>query len=72
MMRVVSVVLGLIPLAGVAWTILQGTSTTVDSPIMSLILLALSENFFLNAYWEMRHRVSSSKRAKALSVQKTS
>ena len=31
MMRVVSVVLDLIPLAGVAWTILQGTSTTLTA-----------------------------------------
>jgi hypothetical protein len=44
----------------------------LDGPFMSLILLALSGNFFLNAYWEMRHRVSNSKRAKAPSVQKTS
>lgn len=39
---VLSVVLGIIPLLGVAWTIKQGTITSVDGLFTSLILLALS------------------------------
>jgi hypothetical protein len=49
-----SVVLGIIPLLGVAWTIKQGTITTVDGLFVSLILLALSGIFFFNAAMELR------------------
>lgn len=52
-MVVLSVVLGIIPLLGVAWTIKQGTITTVDGLFASLILLALSGIFFLNAGMEL-------------------
>ena len=57
---VLSVVLGLIPLAGVAWIFMSGMITlsppaaTVDGLFMTLILLTLSACFLLNAYWEMR------------------
>lgn len=51
---VLSVVLGIIPLLGVAWTIKQGTITTVDGLFTSLILLALSGIFFFNAAMELR------------------
>ena len=54
MMLVVSIVMGIIPLLGIAWTIVTGTITTVDGLFMSLILLTLSGVFFLNAYWELR------------------
>jgi hypothetical protein len=33
---------------------MNGTITTVDGLFMSLILLALSGFFFLNAFWECR------------------
>jgi hypothetical protein len=47
-------VLGVLPLAGIAWTLMSGMITTVDGLFMSLILLTLSGVFMLNAYWEMR------------------
>ena len=56
MMVALSVVLGLIPLAGVVWTILNGTITTVDGLFMSIILLTLSGILFLNAYLEARKK----------------
>jgi hypothetical protein len=52
MMLVLSVVLGLIPLAGIAWTIQNGIITTVDGLFMSIILLALSGILFWNALME--------------------
>jgi hypothetical protein len=54
MMLVLSVVLGLVPLAGVAWTVVNGNITTVDGLFMSLILLTLSGILFLNVYLETR------------------
>ena len=54
MMLALSIVLGILPLVGVAWTLLNGMITTVDGLFMSLILLTLSAVFLLNAYWEMR------------------
>lgn len=56
MMLVISIVLGIVPLFGIAWTIATGTITTVDGLFMTLILLTLSGVFFLNAYWELRDR----------------
>jgi len=58
MMLVISIVMGIVPLLGIAWTIATGTVTTVDGLFMSLILLTLSAVFFLNAYWELRDRGS--------------
>jgi hypothetical protein len=60
MILVLSLVLGLLPLGGVAWILMSGMitlwppSATVDGLFMSLILLTLSGCFFLNVYWEMR------------------
>jgi hypothetical protein len=54
MMLALSLVLGILPLLGVAWTLVNGMITTVDGLFMSLILLTLSGVFMLNAYWEMR------------------
>jgi hypothetical protein len=56
MMLVISIVMGIVPLLGIAWTIATGTITTVDGLFMSLILLTLSAVFFLNVYWELRDR----------------
>jgi uncharacterized membrane protein len=56
MMLAISVVLGIVPLFGIAWTIVTGTIKTQDGLFMSLILLTLSGVFFLNAFWEMRDR----------------
>jgi hypothetical protein len=55
-MLVISILMGIIPLLGIAWTIVTGTVTTVDGLFMSLILLTLSAVFFLNAFWELRDR----------------
>ena len=52
----VSIVLAVIPLAGIAWIVVAGTVTTVDGLFMSLILLSLSGIFLLNAFWELRDR----------------
>jgi len=54
MMLALSLVLGILPLLGVVWTLMNGMITTVDGLFMSLILLTLSGIFMLNAYWEMR------------------
>jgi hypothetical protein len=51
-----SILLGLIPLAGIAWIIVSGTLTTVDGLFESLIMLSISGVFFLNALWELRDR----------------
>jgi hypothetical protein len=62
MMLVLSLVLGIVPLLGIAWIFISGMisiwppSATVDGLFMSLILLSLSACFLLNAYWEMRDR----------------
>ncbi len=60
MILVLSLVLAVLPLAGVAWILASGMitlwppSATVDGLFMSLILLTLSACFLLNVYWEMR------------------
>src|SRR6266568_3691058 len=54
MTLLLSVILGILPLLGIAWTVQSGTITTVDGLFMSLILLALSGILFLNAYWQFR------------------
>lgn len=54
MMLFFSVLLGLLPLGGIAWTVANGTIFTVDGLFMTLILLTLSGLFFLNAFWECR------------------
>ncbi len=46
MMLVLSVVLGLVPLAGIGWTVENGMIATVDGLFMSIIMLALSGIFF--------------------------
>ena len=59
---VLSLVLGIVPLIGVAWIFvsqmitLSPFSVTMDGLFMTLILLTLSACFLLNAYWEMRDR----------------
>ena len=62
MILVLSLVLGILPLAGVAWIFASGMitlvppSATVDGLFMTLILLTLSACFLLNAFWEARDR----------------
>jgi hypothetical protein len=54
LMLLVSILLGIIPLAGIAWILVAGSITTVDGMFMSLILLTLSGIFFLNVLLELR------------------
>jgi hypothetical protein len=61
MMLVLSVVLGLVPLAGIVWTIQNGMITTVDGLFMSIILLALSGILFLNVFLEARKKFTLKK-----------
>lgn len=56
MFLLLSILLGLIPLAGIAWIIVAGSITTVDGLFMSLILLTLSGIFFLNVFFELNDR----------------
>jgi hypothetical protein len=60
-MLLISILLGLLPLAGIAWIILDRAITSVDGLFMSLILLTLSGIFFLNVLWELRDRGLSGK-----------
>jgi hypothetical protein len=69
MMLVLSIVLGLVPLMGVAWIVLKASVTTVDGLFMSLILVTLSSILFLNVYLEIRGRL---KKSAAPPAQKTS
>lgn len=55
-MLLISLVLGLIPIAGIVWIIAAGSITTVDGLFMSLILLTLSGVFLFNAFCELGDR----------------
>jgi hypothetical protein len=55
-MLLISILLGLIPLAGIGWIIVSGTLTTVDGLFESIIMLSISGVFFLNVFWELRDR----------------
>ncbi|HXR14875.1 MAG TPA: hypothetical protein VN777_01590 [Terriglobales bacterium] len=68
MMLVLSVILGIVPLIGVAWIVLKASVTTVDGLFMSLILLTLSGILFLNAYLDVRGRLKAN--SSALPAQK--
>ncbi len=54
LMLILSLVLGILPLLGIVWTMMNGMITTVDGLFLALILLTLSGVFMLNAFWEMR------------------
>jgi hypothetical protein len=55
-MLVLSILLALIPLAGIAWIVITRSLASVDGLFMSLILLTLSGVFFLNVLFEMDGR----------------
>jgi len=59
-MLLLSIVLGVIPLLGIVWTVMNGTVTTVDGLFLSLILLALSGILFLNVFLEIRTKLKKS------------
>jgi hypothetical protein len=69
MMLVLSILLGMVPLLGIARIVINGTITTVDGIFMSLIMLALSGILFLNVYLEARKKFILKKAPRA---QKTS
>jgi hypothetical protein len=69
MILLLSLVLGIVPLLGVAWIFLSGMITlspfsiSMDGLFMTLILLTLSACFLLNAFWEMRDKGLIGKKA---------
>jgi hypothetical protein len=68
MLLIVSVILTLLPLLGIAWFLVSGNLTTVDGLFMSLILLTISGVFAMNALWELqrqRRRSAFMKQARA-------
>jgi len=72
MMLILSIVLGILPLLGVVWVLMNGLIATVDGMFLSLILLTLSGVFMLNAYWEMRDSgMLPKKKAAAATATKT-
>lgn len=56
MSLLLSLVLGIVPLAGIACIIIRGSILNVDGLFMSLILLTVSGIFFLNVSLELRDR----------------
>jgi hypothetical protein len=54
LMLLLSLLLGLLSLAGIAWIIIVGSLLSVDGLFMSLILLTLAGIFFLNVLLECR------------------
>lgn len=68
MLLIISAVLAVLPLLGIAWFVISGNITTVDGLFMSLILLTMSGIFAANAFWEFqrqRRRSAFLKQAKA-------
>ena len=55
-MLLLSILLGLIPLAGIGWIVVSGTLTTVDGLFECLIMLSISGVCFLNVFWELKDR----------------
>lgn len=53
-MLLLSLLLGILAVAGIAWIILVGSILSVDGLFMSLILLTLAGIFFLNVFLECR------------------
>jgi len=56
MLLLISILLAVLPLAGIVGMALGGMLKTVDGLFMSLILLTISGVFALNVYWEARDR----------------
>ena len=54
LMLLLSLLLGLLSLAGIVWIIMVGALLNVDGLFMSLILLTLAGVFFLNVFLECR------------------
>ncbi len=69
MMLLLSLILGIVPLLGITWIVLQASVTSVDGLFMILILVTLSGILFLNACLELRGKL---KKSAAPQAQKTS
>ena len=54
LMLLLSLLLGLLSLAGIVWIVIVGSLLSVDGLFMSLILLTLAGIFFLNVFLECR------------------
>jgi len=54
LMLLLSLLLGLLSLAGIVWIVIAGALFSVDGLFMSLILLTLAGVFFLNVLLECR------------------
>ena len=54
LMLLLSLLLGLLSLAGIVWIVIVGSLLSVDGLFMSLILLTLAGIFFLNVLLECR------------------
>jgi hypothetical protein len=63
MMLLISVLLALVPLLGIAWIVMYGSITTVDGLFMSLILLAMSGIVGLNVLIELKKKRSGAQSA---------
>jgi hypothetical protein len=63
-MLVVSVLLGTVPLLGIGLMFYQDPQLTVDNLFLSLMLLAISGIFFLNAAFELKGKLAQRKKAK--------
>jgi hypothetical protein len=61
MLLLISLLLGFLSLAGIAWIVIVGSLFSVDGLFMTLILLTLTGTFFLNVYLELRDRGSAGK-----------
>jgi hypothetical protein len=57
----ISLLLGFLSLAGIAWIVIVRSLFTVDGLFMTLILLTLTGIFFLNVFLELRDRGSARK-----------
>jgi hypothetical protein len=66
MILIISLVMALIPLLGVAWIFIQGSPLTVDGLFMTLILLAISGAFAGNALLELRRKKPDPAAARAV------
>jgi hypothetical protein len=60
-MLLLSLLLGLLSLAGIVWIIIVGSLFSVDGLFMSLILLTLAGIFLLNVLLELRDHRSAGK-----------
>jgi hypothetical protein len=71
MVLLLSLVLALIPLLGVAWIVIYGSPLTVDGLFTSLILLAMSGILGMNVMLEVRKRHGTSTKGKPDSTGRT-